>query len=117
MIRGILFDVDDTLIDYRLAERRGIESYLTALGITGDPAPAAARWNALQEQHFGRYIAGELDYRGQGRARAADMIAWLGLPPVADPYEWFLGYRACYEAALTLFPDVEPCLASLGAIP
>ncbi|MFG3420854.1 HAD family hydrolase [Micromonospora sp. NPDC048063] len=113
----MLFDVDDTLIDYASAEYNGIVSYLRALGVEGELDAAAARFGELQAFHFDRFLAGRTDYVGQARALAVDMIAWMKAPSVHDPYRWFLGYRERYEASLRLFPDVLDGLASLGNVP
>jgi putative hydrolase of the HAD superfamily len=117
-VRAVLFDVDDTLVDYSAAERDGARDYLAALGVPADRlAEGVATWRKLQERHFPRYLSGETGYDGQQRARAAGMIAWLGLP-VPDPgglTAWFATYRRYYEAALRAFPYVESCLAALAA--
>lgn len=116
-VQAVLFDVDDTLIDYASAEYNGIVSYLRALGVEGELDAAAARFGELQAFHFDRFLAGRTDYVGQARALAVDMIAWMKAPSVHDPYRWFLGYRERYEASLRLFPDVLDGLASLGNVP
>ncbi len=107
MIRAVLFDVDDTLTDYAGSERAAIEQYLRVLGV--DVPGAADVWHTLQEEHFGRYLAGEVDFAGQCRARAAAMARWLGVD-CPDPDDWFAGYRTHYEAALVTFDDVVTVL-------
>ncbi|PSK61748.1 Pyrimidine 5'-nucleotidase YjjG [Micromonospora sp. MH33] len=116
-VQAVLFDVDDTLIDYASAEHDGIVSYLRSLGVEGDLNAAAARFGELQAFHFNRFLAGRTDYVGQARSLAADMMAWMKAPSAPDPYRWFLGYRERYEASLRLFPDVLDGLASLGNVP
>ncbi|MFE0590052.1 HAD family hydrolase [Micromonospora echinospora] len=116
-IRAVLFDVDDTLIDYAGAEHDGIVSYLRSLRVEVDIDVAAARFGELQEFHFKRFLAGRTDYVGQARSLARDMIAWMKVRSTGDPYRWFLGYRERYEASLRLFPDVLDGLASLGNVP
>lgn len=113
MIRAVLFDVDDTLTDYAGAERAGILRYLERLGLPPSRLPSAAdTWRELQEHHFARYVAGELSFAEQRRARVVDMHSWLGAP-CGDPDAWFDGYRACYEAALAPYADVARCLEQL----
>lgn len=116
MIRAVLFDVDDTLVDYKGAERRGIAAHFQACGVDCDLGMAQARWAELQDHHYNRYLLGQTDYVGQATALATDMIAWLGLAGVADPYAWFLGYREQYERSLELFDDVTDCLETLDGI-
>jgi putative hydrolase of the HAD superfamily len=115
-VRAVLFDVDDTLVDYSTAERRGILDYLAELGVPAADRPAAAAyWNAVQEQEFARYLAGELSFAGQQDARAVAMNGWLGRPAPADPAAWFRGYRRHYLAAMRPFDDVADCLRVLAA--
>lgn len=119
--RAVLFDVDDTLLDYATSERTAIHRYLADLGVPADRlAAGAAAWHDHQERHFARYLTGELDFTGQRRARTADMLRWLDQPVPADTDAldaWFDGYRVRYEASLTPFPDAGPTLAALAALP
>jgi putative hydrolase of the HAD superfamily len=117
--RAVLFDVDDTLLDYATSESTAICRYLASLNVPAARLEAgASAWHDLQERHFARFLTGELDFTGQRRARAADMLRWLGLdgdvPPAALD-TWFDGYRRWYEASLTAFPDAAPALAALAA--
>ncbi|MEV0841300.1 HAD family hydrolase [Actinocatenispora sera] len=117
VVRAVLFDVDDTLVDYSTAERCGILGYLAELGVPAADRPAAAvYWNALQEQEFARYLAGELTFAGQQDARAVAMTRWLGRPAPADPAAWFRGYRRHYQAAMRPFDDVADCLRVVAAV-
>jgi putative hydrolase of the HAD superfamily len=119
-IRAVLFDVDDTLLDYATSETAAIRRYLADLGVPADRlAIGAAAWHDHQERHFARYLTGELDFTGQRRARAADMLRWLDRPvPTLDEAldAWFDGYRTRYEASLTPFPDAQPCLTALASL-
>ena len=58
----VLFDLDDTLFDHRAAVRAGVAAHRTAVGLTGDEAAEFARWHALEEEHYHRYLAGELAF-------------------------------------------------------
>ena len=44
-----------------------------------DARSAAEHWNALEEEHYHRYLTGELDYLGQRRARARGFVERHGL--------------------------------------
>ncbi|MGA8116350.1 MAG: HAD family hydrolase [Actinocatenispora sp.] len=118
-VRAVLFDIDDTLLDYSAAERGGITDYLTELGVAAERRAAGADfWHEAQERHFGRFLAGEVDFTAQQHARAAEMIDWLGLPPLTrstELAEWFSGYRRHHDTALRPFDDVIACLAALPA--
>jgi hypothetical protein len=69
-LRLVLLDLDDTLVDHRGAVADGITAHLAARGLL-DASDAAERdravalWVALEEEHYHRYLAGELDYTGQ----------------------------------------------------
>jgi putative hydrolase of the HAD superfamily len=121
MIRAVLFDVDDTLVDYTGAERAGITRYLRDLGVPAAAVPdAVSHWHRLMERHFARYLDGELDFQEHRRERVRDMLRWLGraVPAEDSPLDrWYLGYQRRYEAALAPFDDVVGCLDALSGLP
>lgn len=114
-VRAVLWDVDDTLFDYRGANEDAALRHFAAEGSLGRfPSPQAAleRWWAVTEEQYARFLAGELDFAGQRRERAR---AFLGRPlGDAEADRWFAGYTACFEAAWRLFPDVLPALDALA---
>lgn len=112
MARAVVFDVDGTLVDHDTAQRRALLGHLTALGEVADDA-AWRRWRDLEEQHYARYLAGELTFAEQRRERARAMTG--GRRTDAECDAWFAGYLARFEAAWTVFPDVVPALDALGA--
>lgn len=118
MISVVLFDLDDTLFAHRRAVETGVVAHLKSRGLAGDPsghAAEAARWSALEEKHYSRYLAGDLDYLGQRRARARDFLAPYGvtLQSDLDAEGWFEEYLHEYRAAWTLHPDALPALDAL----
>jgi len=121
-IRVALFDLDDTLFAHREAVERGITAYRGILGgavAAGDDAAESARWHELEEEHYHRYLAGELDFRGQRRARARSFLAPYRLVLETDDEAdaWWDGYIAHYENAWALHDDTLPCLDALTAEP
>jgi putative hydrolase of the HAD superfamily len=121
MISVVLFDLDDTLFAHRRAVEDGVVAHLKATGLAGDPAAhdaAAARWTALEELHYSSYLAGELDYLGQRRARARDFLSPYGVTfeSDADAEGWFENYLREYRAAWTLHPDALDALRRLHAL-
>ena len=121
-IRVALFDLDDTLFAHREAVERGIAAYRALLGgelADADAAAESVRWHQLEEEHYHRYLAGELDFRGQRRARARSFLAPYGLVLETDDEAdaWWDGYIVHYENAWTLHDDTLPCLDALTAGP
>ncbi|MEV7012314.1 HAD family hydrolase [Streptosporangium sp. NPDC051022] len=117
MIRGLLFDLDGTLVDHDTAAATAFTTALeTVPGASGvDHEAARRRWAELERHAMDRYLAGELTFTGQRRLRITTLVAELGLGTWAEPEAdaWFAGYLRHYEAAWRVFPDVP---ASLGAL-
>jgi len=118
VLRLALFDLDDTLFQHARAVREGILAHAAALGdaYSGETGEIQRRWYELEEEHYHRYLAGELDYEGQRRARATAFAADAGveLSP-AEASEWFAAYLEQYVAAWTLHDDALPALDRLDA--
>jgi putative hydrolase of the HAD superfamily len=119
VISVVLFDLDDTLFAHRRAVEDGVVAHLRTIGLADadtDHAAEAARWSALEEAHYTRYLRGELDYLGQRRARASDFVAPYGVEFESDAAaeEWFETYLAEYRAAWKLHTDALPALEALS---
>jgi putative hydrolase of the HAD superfamily len=115
-VLGVLFDVDDTLVDHSGAQRTAIVAYLASLGLDHD-ASAVRRWRAAEERHFGRHLTGELTFQGQRRARVREMLAGHGDADIDDATAdgWFAGYTAHFEANWTTYDDVGAALAMVAS--
>jgi putative hydrolase of the HAD superfamily len=118
VISVVLFDLDDTLFAHRRAVEEGVVAHLRTLGLLdpeGEHIAEAARWSELEETHYSRYLAGELDYLGQRRARASDFLAPYGVvfPDDRAAESWFEDYLHSYRAAWALYDDA---LATLDAL-
>ena len=129
-LRLVLLDLDDTLVDHRGAVADGITAHLAARGLL-DASDAAERdravalWVALEEEHYHRYLAGELDYTGQRRARARGFLAAWGSGDATDlaaaladddaaTDAWFGGYLAGYEASWRPLPGAHAALDEIA---
>jgi putative hydrolase of the HAD superfamily len=112
-----MFDLDDTLFAHRESVEAGIAAHRSTLGgalAAADRASEFARWNALEEQHYHRYLTGELDFLGQRRERAREFTAPYGLPLTDDAADaWFDAYLVHYQATWALHADVLDCLEAL----
>lgn len=109
-LRGVLFDLDDTLIDHRGAVARALRAWLPGL-----PEDGTARWNEAQERHLVAWRERRITFAEQRRRRLRDFLPAVGIPfDDADLDEIFQGYLREYEAAWTAFPDVTAALAAIA---
>jgi len=117
VIRVMLFDLDDCLLAHSHAVAHGLEATRVAAGGAMAAADAAAellRWRELEEHHYTRYLADEIDFLEQRRERARGFLAPFGVQPTpAEALAWFDGYMHGYRAAWRLFDDVLPALEGL----
>lgn len=120
-VRGVLFDLDDTLVDLKTAqlvtfeETAARQAELTG-GRLPDPdrvAAAALHFAADAHGHYQRYVDGELDFLGQRLARARDALDLVGLAADPDPDLWGRVYEQQVRSRWSLFDDVEPLLRLL----
>ncbi|MEY9935753.1 HAD family hydrolase [Streptacidiphilus sp. MAP5-3] len=115
-VLGVLWDIDDTLVDHSGAERAAILEHLDAQGILDSfPSPerAADWWKDEVERTYPRYLSGELTFPEQRRLRVHDFLGRAGLS-VADADAWFAGYRVRHIAHRRVFDDALPALDALS---
>ncbi|MGW0931538.1 HAD family hydrolase [Streptomyces sp. NPDC002644] len=113
-IEAVVWDVDDTLFDYRTADRSGIAAHLAAEGLGAayeSPDHALARWREVTELHWTRFAAGEVTYEEHRRDRVRTFTGRDLDDAAADA--WFDRYIVHYESAWALFPDFLPALDAL----
>ncbi|UFS98802.1 HAD family hydrolase [Nocardia huaxiensis] len=116
-IRGILFDIDDTLIDYAASARTAVLRQLAAdqlLERFESPEAAATLWRDLEEELYPRYLAGQLTFRGQQLLRTERLLARAGAVG-HDPGAWFDAYAALRDNTWQAFADVAPTLQTLAS--
>lgn len=121
---GVLFDLDDTLLDLKTAQRAAFSATVRrqwpgvdALG-EGALQAAAADFAADVHGHYQRYIAGELTFAQQRLARAADALAALGAPAgcaVPGERHWVTEYEDLVRSHWEVFPEVAAVLADVRA--
>lgn len=114
MIRGVLFDLDGTLVDHDGAAE-------IALGRCLGPDfsdRTRRRWAELSESAMTRYLAGELTFAEQRRLRVTALAAELGWGTwdAARADAWFAEYLRHYESAWRVYPDVRPVLDALAGL-
>jgi putative hydrolase of the HAD superfamily len=107
VVRGVLFDLDDTLVDLAGAARAAIRVHLADLG-RPHGEDVAVRWREVEDRHFGRFLAGELGFQEQRRERVREMLGERLDDDAADA--WFAAYTRRLEAEFTTFDDVVTAL-------
>jgi putative hydrolase of the HAD superfamily len=109
----ILFDIDDTLLDHTAAANAGARRLHHSVSSALPVDAFLTHWGHALERHFDRFLAGELTFQGQRRARVREVVDRTLTDAAAD--EVFALHQAEYEAAWSLFPDVRECLDQLGS--
>lgn len=110
---GVLFDLDDTLVDHRGAADRGVRTWLAGLGLAQTPSELeelVERWFVLEARHYERAQRREISYVDQRRARVREFLpGWdLADDDLAD--DVFAGFLGCYQAAWRAFGDAAAAL-------
>ncbi|MBX7266341.1 HAD family hydrolase [Micromonospora sp. Llam7] len=119
MIHAVVFDVDDTLVDFSGATGRGLLAHLatTAAVSAADADHYLALWRQLEHIHFNAYLRGECTFTDQRRRRAREFCASAGFPLGPEEAEvdaWVTRYLEHCDHAFALFPDVLPALDGLS---
>lgn len=72
MIRALLFDLDDTLLDHTGAARDAVDQWCRELGL---PEGQHARFAAIERTWFSAYERGEVTHQGQRAARCREFLS------------------------------------------
>lgn len=120
MVDGVLFDVDDTLVDTRGA----FAAALTAVAVEYLPHVPADRYGELLDHwrsdpggYYRRYTRGETDHATQRRLRADLLHRTFGGEPVTESsFEAWDGlFWGTFERSWRAFDDAGPVLERLRA--
>jgi len=117
-MRGLILDLDDTLLDERTASSIALEAFFDEhdKSWTGESKEAAQqRWRQISARHWCKFEAGETTFQGQRRARVREFLRLELSDTEADLA--FEPYRLAYEAAWTLVPECDAFLARTQGIP
>ncbi|MEQ4517950.1 HAD family hydrolase [Pseudarthrobacter sp. B907] len=119
-IRGVLFDIDDTLVDLEFAMTsalRGVSEHLL-------PGLDEAGWERFgriftrETTHFyDRYLAGELSFNEQRLLRGRAALGHFGveLEEGEQAHHWVSSYASLQHSYIRAFDDVAPLLDALDA--
>jgi putative hydrolase of the HAD superfamily len=119
-VDGVLFDIDDTLVDTRSAFRGGLAAvarvYLPDLS-PEDTKELLAVWRADVNGHYRAYTRGDIGYRAQRMERANELHAAFGGPGMDDArYEaWSAVFEAGFQGAWAAYPDALTAVTRLVA--
>ncbi|HEY6795164.1 MAG TPA: HAD family hydrolase [Kineosporiaceae bacterium] len=121
VVRGVLLDVDDTLVDTRAAFRAAIDRVVARWMpfLDGAGRDDAVRFWVLDDAGaFAAYTRGELTFAEQRRIRAERLHARLGGPALDDTgfARWEEAYEAGFRAAWRAHDDGRALVAMLRAL-
>jgi putative hydrolase of the HAD superfamily len=111
-VKGVIFDLDDTLFDHSGSAERAVRGWVAGLGLAPTDG-LVAQWFVVEDEVYPRYLSGELTHQEQRRERLRAFLPILGLPvPVTDTEldHVFVGYLTQYKNSWTAFPDARPAL-------
>nr|WP_246781504.1 HAD family hydrolase [Rhodoblastus sphagnicola] len=109
-----MFDLDGTLFDHAGADH---EAALALRAVLAPKLPEKAfltEWRMAEIRHYSRYLAGEISFAEQRRARVRAVAGERLSDAEADLA--FNFYFSAYRNAWRLFEDVRPCLAALSGL-
>ncbi|WP_157970584.1 HAD family hydrolase [Nakamurella deserti] len=113
-VRAVLFDIDDTLVDFAASAAAGLVQLLGPDAAARDGL--SDTWHTLTERHYPRFLAGEVPFTQMQIDRMVELLTWAGLP-VPDR-DGLLALEERRQQEMTrhyrLFDDVRPCLEALG---
>jgi putative hydrolase of the HAD superfamily len=108
----ILFDLDDTLLNHSRASDAATAALHARVKSPLAFEEFASSWTSAHRRHFDRYLAGDISFDEQRRARIRDAIDSTLSEREAD--DVFAIYLDHYEASWSLFSDTLPCLDGLS---
>jgi putative hydrolase of the HAD superfamily len=109
VLKVVLFDLDDTLVDQEGASRTALLGWLPELGLDLDDLDElVTAWVTIAEEAYGRYQRREITFAEQRRVRVREFLGADATDDEAD--ELFSGYLTRYERAWTAFDDAVPAL-------
>lgn len=111
---AVLFDLDDTLLDYSTARDAGISAWVREVDEARHTGDAVRVWRELEERHFRRYSAGEVSFDEQRRDRLRAF--WPHLRQAADDEldRAFAAYFVHTEAAWSPVPGAVETVRALA---
>lgn len=119
-IRGVLFDIDDTLVDLVAAMSDAMmaaSAHLLPRFGAADWSRFSASYMADVHDYYDRYVAGEFTFHEQRGLRARAVFEELGFDgfDAAAEARWIADFEAAQPRSIRAFADVVPLLDTLDA--
>ena len=118
MIQGILFDIDGTLIDHQTAQNRALTQFHQLHREEDELADLETfvdMWERASTKFYAAYIAGTISFKDLRALRTQYVYGTHGISlDMKEAYTLYEEYKMLYEQEWVLYPDVLPCLESLG---
>lgn len=120
-IKGIVFDIDGTLLDHKIAQEGGLNylySNIEEKILSSNQQDFIDCWRTVSEHYMEQFIAGHISFKEQRILRVQDVLSKWGYE-VSSEEAWaiFQLYLTGYEKNWTLYQDVLPCLTILKDYP
>lgn len=115
---GVLFDVDDTLVDLRSAMRSALLTAAASelVGVSAESREAFVEHFSRDEAgYYDRYVDGELSFARQRHLRLAAALSVLGREPSVGEDAFNEVFEAAVVAGWRAFDDVQAVLDGLDA--
>ncbi|MEV0384663.1 HAD family hydrolase [Nonomuraea sp. NPDC050643] len=114
-VKGILFDLDGTLLDHRAAAGTAIAAWLDERSPGHPRLPEVATlWAGLEEPYLAMWRAGRCSVEEQRRLRLDALCRELAVPVPDDLDTAYADFAARYRRNWTPYPDVREAVARLG---
>lgn len=113
----VYFDLDDTLLDHRAAERGGLRSAKSLFEALGDVSPEELEetYHEINVALWGDYAAGKIDRDTLGVRRFADLLSALGVRGI-DPADLATTYMSAYAEHWSPIEDAVAALEDVSRI-
>lgn len=110
MIRNILFDLDETLLDFKKSERRALENMLTSIGVT-PTEDIVRRYSEINKSRWKLLEQGIINRQQVKESRYELLFKELGVD--FSPAEATAYYEEQLSQKGFLFPETIPLLETL----